>query len=79
MGCRLTAGVLNSAFIFLRKIDIRFIKTFIPIRTLSKAKNETLIMAIMIARNRFFLTDNIIYIMYIKKLHNFLKQINIDK
>lgn len=34
---------------------------------------------IIIKSNQFFLTNKIINIMYMKKLHNFLKQVSIDR
>ena len=79
MRCKLTTGVLRGVFVFLRKIGIRSIKTVIPTIIPTKIINKMLMMVIIFKENRFFLTDKIIYIIYINKLYNFPKQISIDK
>ena len=70
---RFTAGILSGVFIFIRKIGIRSIKISILIRILSRVINKISMIVTIIKGNHIFLTDMIIYIIYIKKLHNFLK------
>ena len=79
MRCRLTAGVLSGAFVFLRRIGIRSIGTFILTRILSEATNKTPMIMTILKENQFFLTNKMIYIMCIRKLHNFPKQIGADR
>lgn len=58
---------------FLKKIGIRSIRIIILIRILNKAINKKPIIIIMFKRNQFFLINKMIYIIYIRNLHNFLK------
>lgn len=76
---KFTLVVLTGAFVFLRIIDIRFIRIFIPTRILNEAINKTSIIVTIIKKNWFFLTNKMIYIICISKLHNFSKQIDIDR
>lgn len=71
--------MILDIFVILRKICIRFIRTSILIRILYKITNKMSMIMIILKKNQLFLTDKMIYIIYIKKLHNFLNQISISK
>lgn len=48
-------------------------KTLILIKILNRTMIKTQIIVTILKRNQFFLSYIIIYIIYIRKLHNFLK------
>ena len=73
MRYKLIASVLSGVFMFLKKISIRFIRTSTLMRISNKLINKTPIIVTILKKNRFFLTNKIIYIIYIKKLYNFPK------
>lgn len=76
---RLISDVLNSTFVMLKKISIRSIRTFIIMKILIWITKKTLMIVTIFKRNWFFLIDNMIYIMRTRKMHNFSKQIDVDK
>lgn len=87
------AVILSGVFVFwigigsIKTSILRIIKPFIPriIKTftltgiLDRITNKTPIIVIIIKQDRFFLTNIRIYIVCIRKLYDFSKEINVDR